>query len=106
MESLASMLTDMLQQDQDEQDDDQDGEEDGEDGGVSAWYPGATEATDFKSLTVAGTSKRCVTQHHIIPFIHPLYTLYTPFVHPVYTFIAIHTPMYTRYTCIYTIYTP
>ena len=34
-----------------------------------------------------------------IPFIHPLYTLYTPF-------IAVHTPMYTRYTCIYTLYTP
>ena len=26
--------------------------------------------------------KRCVTQHHITPGIHPLYTLYTPFIHP------------------------
>ena len=37
--------------------------------------------------------------HHIIPFIHPLYT-----------FITIFRPMYTRYTCmytiLYTIYTP
>ena len=33
--------------------------------------------------------------HHIIPFIHPLYT-----------FIAVFTPMYTRYTCIYTTHTP
>ena len=32
----------------------------------------------------------------------PLYTtLYTPFIDPVYTFIAVHTPMYTQYTCIY-----
>ena len=29
-----------------------------------------------------------------------------PFIHPLYTFIAVHTPMYTRYTCIHTIYTP
>ena len=26
--------------------------------------------------------------------------------HPLYTFITAFTPMYTRYTCIYTIYTP
>ena len=39
----------------------------------------------------AGTSElRCVTQHHITPGIHPLYT-----------FIAAYAPMYTRYTCIY-----
>ena len=31
------------------------------------------------------------------------YTLYTPFIH---LYIAVHTPMYTRYACIYTIYTP
>ena len=30
---------------------------------------------------------------------YTLYTLYTPF-------IAVQTPMYTRYTCIYVIYTP
>ena len=29
----------------------------------------------------------CVTQHHITPGIHPLYT-----------FTAVHTPVYTRYT--------
>ena len=34
--------------------------------------------------------------HHIIPDVH---TLYTPF-------IAVHTPTYTRYTCIYTIHSP
>ena len=84
--------------------------------------------------------RRTSPSHHITPFIHPLYTLYTPFIavyapmivqdsapptsqaphmwctcwthhiipfiHPLYTFIAVHTPMYTRYTCIYTIYTP
>ena len=26
--------------------------------------------------------------------------------HPLYTVLAVHTPMYTRYTCIYTIHTP
>ena len=31
--------------------------------------------------------------------LYPLNTLYTPF-------IAVHTPMYTRYACIYIIYTP
>ena len=39
--------------------------------------------------------------YHTIPFIHPLYTLYTPSFIP-YTLV----PMYTRYTCIYTLYTP
>ena len=33
--------------------------------------------------------------HHSIPFIHPLYP-----------FVAVHTPTYTHYTCIHTIYTP
>ena len=36
---------------------------------------------------------------HITPVIHPLYTPYTPFK-------AVYAPMYTRYRCIYTIYTP
>ena len=40
------------------------------------------------------------------PFTYPLYTLYTLCIHFVYTFIAVHPPMYTHYTCIYTIYTP
>ena len=35
---------------------------------------------------------------------NPSYT--TPFIHPLYTYITIFTPMYTRYTCIYVIYTP
>ena len=34
------------------------------------------------------------------------YTLYMPVIYPLYTCIAIVTPMYTRYTCIYTMYTP
>ena len=43
----------------------------------------------------------------ITSYVNPsYYTLYTPFIHPLYTFIAVHTPMYTRYTCIHTIYTP
>ena len=37
----------------------------------------------------------CVTQHHITPGIYPLYT-----------FIAVYAPMYTHYTCIYTMYIP
>ena len=39
---------------------------------------------------------------HIIPFIHPLYTLYTPFIHLHYTIDA---SIYTRCTCIQP-YTP
>ena len=34
---------------------------------------------------------------------YSIYPLFTPFI---YTCIAILTPMYTHYTCIYTIYTP
>ena len=35
------------------------------------------------------------------------YTLYTPFIHLHYScFVTTFTPMYTRYTCIYTIYVP
>ena len=39
--------------------------------------------------------------------IHPhlVLSLYTPFIHPLYTVIAAYAPIYTRYTCIYTIYT-
>ena len=39
--------------------------------------------------------RRIMSSHHIIPFIHPLYTC-----------IAVYAPMCTRYTCIYIIYTP
>ena len=39
--------------------------------------------------------RRGTSKNHIIPFIHPLYT-----------FIAVFAPMYTRYTCMYTICTP
>ena len=34
------------------------------------------------------------------------YSSIIPFIHPVYTFIAVYAPMHTRYTCIYTMYTP
>ena len=44
----------------------------------------------------------CVTQHHITPGIHPVYTRYTP----LYTCVTIFTPMYTRYTFIHTMCTP
>ena len=37
-------------------------------------------------------------------YVNPSY--YTPCIHPLYTFIAVYAPMDTRYTCIYTIYTP
>ena len=34
------------------------------------------------------------------------HTFYVPCIHLLYTCIAVHTPVYTRYTCTYTIYTP
>ena len=55
-----------------------------------AWHDyQATGSTDVFETYV---EESCVTQHHITPRIHPLYT-----------FIAAYSPMYTRYTCIYTI---
>ena len=55
--------------------------------------PQSDEGTDTTDTIVTDCAageyveKRCVTQHHIIPFLHPFYTV-----------IAVHTPMYTRYT--------
>ena len=58
-----------------------------EDPGVPFFY-----APDYHQQYV---EESCVTQHHVIPGIYPLYTC-----------ITICTPMYTRYACIYIIYTP
>ena len=52
-------------------------------GSTQQWLP---RMVRYTKNFVCGT-------HHITPFIHPLYNLYTPFV-------AVHAPTYTRYTCI------
>ena len=55
-------------------------------------------STRLHTLDLTGTlyeEELSVTQHHNIPFIHPLYT-----------FVAAYAPTCTRYTCINTIYTP
>ena len=49
-------------------------------------------------LCVTGVALVAVREEEPI-ILYPLYTLYTPF-------IAVHTPIYTRYICIYTIHTP
>ena len=101
--------------------DEEDGREDGE-GGITGETKDATERgtkgfngnrkgntnTNTNANTSGGRNRSsprdaphvyveesCVTQHHITPGIYPLYT-----------FIAVYSPICTRYTCIYTIYTP
>ena len=48
------------------------------------------------SASLLYVEESCVTQHHIIPFIHPLYTLYSrtyTYVHPLYTIYTPNTPL-------------
>ena len=54
-----------------------------------------SRASEFAHPDVSQEELRVTTASHIRPFIHPLYTS-----------IAVYAPMYTHYTCIYTIYTP
>ena len=60
----------------------------------AAFYMGTSQ----KQSSARPETMMYVTKPSYVPHI-------TPFIHPLYTFIAVHTPMYTRYTCIYTIYT-
>ena len=74
-----------------------DGDEDGEvDYDYNIW-----EALDAMAQAGRLSRRDCIAMY-VNPSCH---TLYTPRIHPVNTFITICTPVYTRFTCIHTIYT-
>ena len=60
------------------------------------------DLTHYEVLSIAQDADEAAIKKAYV--LDPSY--YTPLFTPLYTFIAVHTPMYIRYTCIYTIHTP
>ena len=78
--------------------------------GAPALYTPAALRVGDVLLGVGGTHVR-IDRTNVLPspqhvYVNPSYdyTLYTPFIRPLYTCSAVHTPVYTRYTCISTPY--